>query len=281
MNITAPVNNINEVQELIDSGANELYLGYLSGRWVKKYSILASQNRRYFKESSFNRIKDVKTVCKIAHTYNIPVFLTMNSPFYTKSQYSEVISDINKLRKFVDAVIVADIPLILKIRDRCKVILSTVAASLNSRSAQFYEKLGVSRIILPRHLTFDEIKTIRKKTRTQLEVFIMFDWCKNIDGLCTFQHGLEPRQHGCMYLNEYRSGKIRIDNRIKNLRFTNFCAGCLLDKFAHIGINAAKIAGRRLPTQIKVKALNFLKDPSPNNYFTTFSKRCPVICNAY
>jgi collagenase-like PrtC family protease len=286
MKLTCPINKSEEVRELIKEGAGEFYLGYVPKKWEK--GLIASPNRRYFRESNFSDFKDIRKAVQIASGYDVPVFFVLNAPYYL--DYKEIVSWVSKAVDCgIDSFIVADIPLVGKIKKifpDARIIISTVACSLNSESAKFYSSLGATRVILPRQFTFEEIVKIRKKVDIELETFILFDLCRNLDGLCTFHHGIENILHvghGCRYVNDYCSGDFRIDNRIKNVVFENFCAKCWIDRFEKIGINAVKIGGRRLPTMMKKKALRFLlsKGDSKRAYFKTFNKRCPVNCNAY
>ncbi len=301
MKIACPITNAEEVEELAKAGAGEFYLGYVSPKWERKYSYLASPNRRYFKESSFRNMSEVAAVVKKANKFGIPVYLAVNGPFYIKKQYPLLLKDIgDAVKAGVHSIIIADLPLMLLVKQKfplIKITVSTVACSLNSASLEFYKKLGAGRIILPRHLTFEEIKKIRKNTDLELETFMLFDWCKNLDGLCTFHHGMEKclgREHGCVYANQYQlvnsenlpSTKIKIiNNRMKNIKFNNFCGACYLTQFEELGINSVKMAGRRFPTSMKVRSLQFLKNSFHNDpcmeYFNTFHQRCPKICNAY
>ncbi|MFH1276712.1 MAG: U32 family peptidase [Candidatus Woesearchaeota archaeon] len=299
MKIICPTNSVEETEELIQAGANEFYLGYVTKKWSKKYSHIASSNRRYFPESSFNSMKEIATVIKTARKYDVPVNFAINGSYYLKNQYKELMSQVKKANKAgVSSIIVNDIPLLLKIKKKFPdlgLTASTCTSSFNSESIKFYENLGVRRVILPRHLTLDEIKTIRKKVKVELEVLGLFDWCIYDDGMCTFHHGMEnllSMNHGCLFVNDYKLEhgnnvqKRIINNRIKNVKWDHYCAACLMKEFAEIGVNCFKVAGRRLPTDSKIQALNFIKESMKTDnheelYFNTFQRRHPRNANAY
>jgi len=299
MRIICPTNSAEEIEELIQAGASEFYLGYVPKKWGKKYSHVASSNRRYFPESSFNSMKEIEEAVTIARKYDVPVNLAINGSYYTQSQYGELLSQIKKAVQIgISAVIVADIPLMLKIKEKFPkmgLIASTCTSSFNSASVQFYESLGVKRVILPRHLTLEEIKSIRSKVKVELEVLGLFDWCIYDDGMCTFHHGMEKIlgvNHGCLLVHEYKlahgtdAEKRMVNQRIKNIQWDHFCAACLLKEFEEMGINCFKIAGRRLPTDSKIQALTFIKksmvtDDHEKLYFDTFQRRHPRNANAY
>ena len=57
---------------------------------------------------------------------------------------------------------------------------------------EFYKNLNVRRIILPRHITTKEIERISKTIKSvELEVFILNSLDANVDGFCTYHHGLK------------------------------------------------------------------------------------------
>lgn len=297
MNITCPTNSAEEIPELLKAGATEFYLGYTPRRYGKAFSSVASNNRRYHANSSFSDIQEITRAVRAAG--KAPVHLALNSPYYTPDQYPAVLQQIRQAATAgISSIILADIPLLVKVRrqfPQLGLIVSTVASSFNSSSARFYASLGAYRLVLPRHLTVDEIRKLRIQVNMELEVLGLFDWCINDDGLCTFHHGMEKIlgvNHGCMYVNDYQleegnAAKNRlVTERIRNFQFENFCAGCLLPQFREIGLNSIKIAGRSLPTETKVRAVQFLKrclttEDHDQLYFDTFLKRHPLNANAY
>jgi U32 family peptidase len=305
MKITCPTNKYEEIEELIQNGANEFYMGYVPKTWKRKLSHIASSNRRYYPESNFSSMQDIKKAVLVADKYDVPINLAMNGSYYQKNQYPIILKQIKQAQKAgINSIIVTDIPLMLKIKKlfpNLGLIISTCSSTFNSSSINFYESLEAKRVVLPRHLTVPEIKTIRSKVNVELELLGLFDWCIYDDGMCTFHHGMEKIlgvDHGCLFVNEYKLQKNGylynpsynknriIDNRITNLKYDHFCAACLATEFKEIGINFFKIAGRRLPTSSKVQALKFIIGSMKTTnheqlYFDTFQRRHPLNANAY
>ncbi len=302
MKILCPTNSAEEIEELIANGASEFYLGYVAESWGRKFSHIASSNRRYYPESSFHSLKEIAEVVKIAEKQKVPINLAINGSYYLESQYPELLSQVRTAEKIgINSIIVADIPLLLKIKQyfpKLGLIASTCTSAFNSSSVHFYASLGVKRLILPRHLTLPEIRKIRENVSIELEVVGLFDWCIYDDGMCTFHHGMENVlgvNHGCLFVNDYQLmdgnlvQKRIIDSRINNFHWDHFCAACLLPELQRIGIDCFKIAGRRFPTPAKIQALQFVKASLSENvgkdheqlYFETFQRRHPLNANAY
>lgn len=197
--IIAPINSAKEVKEIIKAGASELYCGILPRNWLKKYTNIASPNRRDWRAANLTCYSELKEVVDIAHSYQVPVCLTLNA-FYTQSQYPLAYEQVEYARKVgIDALIIADIGILLELKRRNIDIdthVSTGGTTFNSQTARFYEEFGVSRIILPRHLQMREIKEIVTDCPSlKFEVFVLNSGCKNIDGFCTFQHGVNEILH--------------------------------------------------------------------------------------
>lgn len=199
MKILAPVNNPKEVDRIIGAGADEIYCGVIPSDWMSKYTNVASVNRREWMTANLNSFFQLKEVINTAHNSNIPVYVTLNA-LYTKSQYPLLLNQVKKFEEMkVDALIVADLGLLLTLRKEkidLDVHISTGGTTFNSQTAKFYEQFGISRIVLPRHLKVEEIARLVKGCPSlQFEVFILNSGCKNIDGFCTFQHGISEILH--------------------------------------------------------------------------------------
>jgi len=103
-----------------------------------------------------------------------------------------------------DALIMADPGLIMMVRERwpdMPIHLSVQANTLNYASVNFWQSMGVSRIILSRELSLDEIEDIRQRCpEMELEVFVHGALCIAYSGRCLlsgyFNHR-DPNQGTC------------------------------------------------------------------------------------
>ena len=199
MKIIAPVNTPKEVEEIVKAGADEIYCGVLSRGWLTRYTNVASPNRREWGAANLNGFEELKEVVDAAHRHHVRVFLTLNA-LYTEKQYPLIYEQIEEARKSnVDALIVADLGLLLTLKKQkigLEIHISTGGTTFNSQTAKFYEELGASRIVLPRHLQIQEMREMVKSCPSlKFEAFILNSGCKNIDGFCTFQHGVNEVLH--------------------------------------------------------------------------------------
>jgi len=191
--ILSPVNGAREVRAVIAAGANEIYCGVMPGAWKTAYTNVASPNRREWASANMTSFADVRAVAEEAHAGNVPVFLTLNA-LYTEKQYPEVAALVRGAAACgVDALIIADLGLLLKVRElgwSGAIHVSTGGTTFNDETIAFYKGLGASRVIIPRHNRINEIAALAAHNRDiELETFIMNSGCMNIDGFCTHQHG--------------------------------------------------------------------------------------------
>jgi len=294
--ILSPISRCDEVEDLIAAGADELYCGILLDEWRKQYTVSASLNRRQEDNPvlgtspHFKSFEELKESVEIAHSRDVPVILTLNEHYYSQDQYPYLMSYMDKvLEAGVDAFIIGDVAFILSLRERdipVKVHVSTAGTAFNSETVRFYQELGASRVILPRHLTIEEIGSIASEVPDmKLETFILNSRCANIDGFCTFQHGLadlfsdenvkQQYFNACMLpynLSVYADGLEKIDPATKEkiswerqsiwsaLHIDDRpCGACALYEFSKIGLHGVKIVGRQNAKSKKIKDVIFIK----------------------
>ena len=294
--ILSPVSRCDEVEDVIAAGADELYCGILLDDWIKGYTVSASLNRRQEDNTilgtspHFKSFEELKESVEIAHTRSVPVILTLNEHYYSKEQYPYLLSYVDKvLEAGIDAFIIGDVAFILSLRERgisTDIHISTAGTAFNSETVRFYQELGASRVILPRHLTIEEIESIASEVSdVELEAFILNSRCANIDGFCTFQHGLadlfpdekvkEQYLNACMLpykISVYPDAKVESDSDIKEkiswerqsiwsaLHIDDRpCGACALFEFSKIGLHGVKIVGRQNAKSKKIKDVIFLR----------------------
>ncbi|RNI12850.1 U32 family peptidase [Methanohalophilus sp. RSK] len=132
------------------------------------------------------------------HSYDIKAYLTLNSVIYP--------NDLDELDRImdhvtssdVDAVIAWDPSVIMRASDAgLNVHISTQANVSNQESVEFYKRLGASRVVLARELNLEQIKSIRKSTSMELEVFIHGAMCQAISGRCYLSAYLLGKSGNC------------------------------------------------------------------------------------
>ncbi|WP_297434978.1 U32 family peptidase [uncultured Clostridium sp.] len=171
--LLAPAGSMESIVAAINKGANGIYLG------GDKFSARASA-------SNFDRPNLEKAV-DYAHSYNIPVYVTLNT-LIKESEFNEVIDYVGFLyRVGVDAVIIQDTGILKRVREvypGFEIHASTQMSIHNAEGSLFFSENGFKRIVLSRELSLDEIKYISTDLNIETEVFVHGALCVSYSGQC-------------------------------------------------------------------------------------------------
>lgn len=171
--ILAPAGNMECLKAAIIAGADAIYIGgYMFG--ARAFS------------NNFSDEEIIEAV-KYAHMYNVKIYVTTNTIIYENEvdrffDYIEFLYNCN-----VDAVIVQDIGMMDLIRQTfpdLEVHASTQMHIHNLDGVIFANKLGLTRVVLARETTYEDIKEIKKNTNTEIEVFVHGALCISYSGEC-------------------------------------------------------------------------------------------------
>lgn len=247
--ILSPAGNMEKLKTAIYFGADAVYFA------GKQYGLRAFSDN--FDET------EILSAINYCHNHNVKAYVTINIIAHN--------SDFTNLKKYVkflekagaDAVIVSDIGIIEFIKQhapKLAIHVSTQANVVNKYSAQFFAKLGVTRIVLARELSITEIKEIRKAIpkEIELEAFVHGAMCISYSGRCLLSNYLSCRDsnrgacvQACRW--EYTITEksrttpyeIQEDKRgtyILNSKDLNMLA--YIDQLANAGVTSFKIEGR-------------------------------------
>ena len=132
---------------------------------------------------------ELKKAVELAHSLGKKVYLTCNT--LPRNEEIEKLPDFLKYAQDIgiDAFIIADIgvmALAKKYAPNVDIHMSTQVGIVNYQTANTLYEMGASRIVTARELSLDEIKTIRDKTPSDLEieVFVHGAMCMSFSGRC-------------------------------------------------------------------------------------------------
>ncbi len=274
MNILAP---INDIKDILDFDAEELYLGFYDEEFNKLFGKYANLNRmtnfhQKANKYSFNEVLDLIT---LAHENNKRIFITFNGEVYSDEmllyirKYFVILKDYD-----VDGVITADLGITkLALEYNLKPVISTIAGIYNSDILNFYKELGVKRVILPRDLTIDEIsRIVSKHPDMEYEVFFMRNGCRFSDSHCLGLHASSQKSL-CAHLKDLPMSTsffdynfldihdFEVNNHIYNHYFHNYACGlCALYIFLKLNICSLKIVGRYEDRNSIKEEINLIKE---------------------
>lgn len=195
MKILAPVNSVHEAEVLVDLGAEELYCGLSPGAWRTGNGQEVWLNRRGPGKANIESLEELKELVVVAHKAGSQVFLTLNQPGYAPELYADIVETVRQAQEYcgVDAFIVADPGLIRLLKEALPALVihvSSLAAVLNSAAVSFFSQLGVKRIIFPRYVELETMRSMIEHGGVHLEyeAFILNDGCVFEEGYCHVSH---------------------------------------------------------------------------------------------
>jgi putative protease len=153
----------------------------------------------------------------------------------------------------VDAIIVSSLYIIKTAREVApglEVHLSTQKSTTNVPSIEYYEKLGVTRVVLAREVTMDEMTYIKEHTNTELEVFIHGGMCASYSGHCVLSNHMTNRdanRGGCAHSCRWNYTLVQNGEKLpQNFNFgsKDMMAVRFIPKLIDLGIASLKIEGR-------------------------------------
>ncbi|MFA6471163.1 MAG: DUF3656 domain-containing protein [Candidatus Latescibacterota bacterium] len=237
--LLAPAGSLETFKAGFDAGADAFYLGY------RLFN--ARQRAKNFTEDELHLAADY------AHQYGKKLYITLNTLVFDREikdliRLIEILGDIK-----ADGVIVQDWGVISILREEypdLPIHASTQMFCHNSLHAEFLRSQGVSRIILPRELTLDEIGTMMQRVPFQYEVFIHGAMCFSFSGCClasSYLYGESGNRGGCCQVCRFpfREGEETVyPFSMKDLQATE-----VVGKLVDMGISALKIEGRLKNTE--------------------------------
>ena len=185
-----PAGTLDKMRAAYDYGADAVYAGQ------PRYSLRARNNDFTLEEL---RLGIEEAHARGKQFYVASNILPHNGKVHT---YLADMQPVIEMRP--DALIMADPGLIMMVRERWPEIpvhLSVQANTVNYMGVKFWQKLGLTRIILSRELSLDEIAEIRQACPDiELEVFVHGALCVAYSGRCLLSgyfNRRDPNQGTC------------------------------------------------------------------------------------
>ncbi len=239
--ILSPIQDFTSLSAAISSGADAVFFGVLGFNMratAKNFTIL-----------------DIPKIVEKAHKENVKVYIALNTIIY-EEELQPMKKILEECKKFgVDAVICWDFAVIHSaIEVGLEVHLSTQASVSNTKSALFYKKLGIPRVVLARECDLRQIKKIKKNTSLEIETFVHGAMCVSISGRCfmsQFTNCNSANRGACRqpcrrnYIIKDVEGEYEFEvgqNYILSPK--DLCALPFLEKLVFAGIDSFKIEGR-------------------------------------
>ncbi|MEQ1632730.1 MAG: DUF3656 domain-containing protein [Planctomycetota bacterium] len=172
--VLAPAGSQAALQAALQSGADAVYFGLQDGFNARA------------RAANF-AVADLPAVVASIHRASARAYVTMNTlVFEPELEHCERV--LRALaQSSVDALIVQDPAVCLLAREVCREFelhASTQMTIANGEACRFAERLSVTRVVVPRELSVQEIETFASGTDLELEVFVHGALCVSWSGQC-------------------------------------------------------------------------------------------------
>jgi len=237
--LLAPAGDFECLVAAINAGADAVYFG------LNNFNMRARA-----KNFKFSDLPKIKSLCETKKK-KVKRYLTLNTIIYD-NELTSVEKVIKKVKPYVNAVICSDISVMLLCKKhKMPFHVSTQCSISNSKTAEFYKKLGAQRIVLARELNIKQIKKISKII--PVEIFIHGAMCVSESGRCFTSQFLfnESANRGkCIHpcrraytVKDDEGNEIRVGNNYI-LSAKDLCTLPFFEKLKSSGAVAFKIEGR-------------------------------------
>ena len=141
-------------------------------------------------------MEDIKEGTKYAHDLGKKVYVTVNIVLHNK-ELEGILDYLKELDKIgVDGIIVCDPYIVQLARKNTKlnICISTQQSTLNYEAVKFWQKEGVTRVVLGREATKEDIIKIKKEVpQMEIECFIHGAMCASYSGRCVLSNYFTKR----------------------------------------------------------------------------------------
>lgn len=187
--LLSPAGNYEKLKAAVTYGADAVYLA------GKNFGMRAAS-------ANFSPDELVAAVY-YCHSHGVKLYVTVNVMPHTE-EYEDLRAYIKFLADIkVDAVIVADVGVLMMVREvapSLEIHISTQASAVSAQACCAWHKLGAARVVLARELTLEDIRKIRANIpdELELEAFVHGAMCIAYSGRCLLSNYFTGRDanHG-------------------------------------------------------------------------------------
>lgn len=290
--LLAPAGNLEKLKMAVIYGADAVYFA------GKQYGLRAGAG-------NFELDEMVEGV-KFAHLYGAKAYLTVNIIPHNRhlkgiDEYLKKAASIG-----IDAMILSDAGIFSIVKETLPdmdIHISTQANNVNYKSTMFWHRLGAKRVILARELSIDEIKEIKEKAAStlELEAFVHGAMCVSYSGRCLLSNYMAGRAsnlgdcaHPCRWkyylMEEKRPGQFypvfEDENGTYIFNSKDLCMIEYIPQLIKSGINGLKIEGRMKSSYYVATVVKAYRDAvdtwyrDPEQYASNKDKWLEEVCKA-
>lgn len=261
--------NNKEVELLAPAGTFDIFNSIINANCDAVYFGGQILNMRMIRKGYNFSNEEIKEAINIAHSLDKKVYITVNNLFNN--------DDINMAKEYLlflndvkpDALIIQDFAILELVNNLSLDINLHSSVMMNVHNIpmiNYLEKLGISRVVLSREMSLEQIKHIKAKTNMEVEYFTHGDMCIAHGSQCHysgFLFGMSSNRGRCLKPCRW-DYKIKKDGKLYNTKFPmavkDLCMYNYLPEMIEAGIDSFKIEGRMREKDFIVTLINYYGD---------------------
>lgn len=262
LEVLSPAGSSDALVAAVQNGADAVYLGC--------GSFNARMNAKNF---SLDQLRQWVSYC---HIRGVKVYLTLNTLVLDRELKTAAEEILQASRAGVDAILVQDLGVCQMVRTVAPDVpihASTQMAVHNLAGVLRAAEMGISRVVLARELSFDQISYICKRSPIEVEVFVHGALCMCYSGQCYFSAMIGRRSGNrgqCAQPCRLNYGYDREENRYP-LSLKDNCLIGYLRQLEEMGVACVKIEGRMKRAEYVAIATRVYKDAAMGRAVTAQS----------
>lgn len=233
MELLAPAGSFEALVAAVQSGADAVYIG------GSEFSARRSA-------ANFT-LEEIEKAADYCHIRNVKLHVAANILIKEKETAS-FLEYVKKIGRFVDAIIIQDMGMAKKIREMYPEIplhASTQMTVASVEAVKRLEEMGISRVVLARELSLNQIENICKNTTAEIEVFAHGAICMCYSGQCLMSSIIGGRSGNRGMCAQPCRLPYEIDEKKGYLLSPkDLCALSHLKRLKDMGVASIKIEGR-------------------------------------
>ncbi|MDX1526736.1 MAG: peptidase U32 family protein [Pseudidiomarina maritima] len=220
MELLCPAGSMPALKAAIENGADAVYVG-----------LKDETNARHFAGLNLDQAGLTEAV-RFAHSHGKKLHVAINTFAHADSWENWRKAVDMAVKCGADVLILADIAVLAYAAERYPKVelhLSVQASATNAAAIEFYQQFNVKRVVLPRVLSMNQVRTLARTTDVDLEVFAFGSLCIMAEGRCylsSYMTGESPNTAGAcspakyVRWDEHEDGSL--ESRLNNILIDTF-----------------------------------------------------------
>ncbi len=274
LRMTVGLGCADQFDEYVRAGADEVFCGYVSEKWMASFGTLRPLNRResVWVNAQAGPITEMRILREKADRAGIPVSVALNAPVYSPEQlplFAETAEEL--IGEGFTSLILGDLFALLYLHSggitkKCRIHVSGETGEVNRGLLPLLWEAGARRLIFHRKVSLEDMRLLKEAmaslgTPMETEAFAMNELCHFTGAYCATLHGdVTVPMCRLPYIPGGVSEKKGSPAVLERSGGETGCALCALKRLRESGVTVVKVVGRGAKTEDMTERIALLRD---------------------